>query len=74
MEIKSNGNALTGTNATVMLESGDHISVAYKNSRGEFNVFNVSAQHLVFLASHEQTGSTMIVRPSTGLQFVEGNK
>ena len=72
MEIKSNRNALNGTNATVMMESGDHISIAYKNPHtGEFNVFNITAQHLVFMASHEQTQNALLVRPA-GCEFVKG--
>lgn len=57
--------------ANIEMESGDHLSVSYKNPRtGEYDVFNISAQHLVFLVTHEQTEATMLLRPSTGVQYV----
>jgi hypothetical protein len=61
-------------NATVLLKSGDHISVGYIDPNGRFNCFNLSAQHLVFLVSHQETEATMLCRPAVGVQFVEGTK
>lgn len=60
-------------NATVLMKSGDHLSVAYIDPRGVVNTINISAQHLIFLATHEQSEATMLVRPS-GVQFVPGVK
>lgn len=59
-----------GTNATVTMSSGDHISIGYTNSAGVWNCFNISAQHLVFLAAHEQSEACMMIRPSTGVQYI----
>lgn len=56
-------------NATVLMKSGDHLSVGYIDPRGVFHSFNISAQHLVFLASHEQSEATLLIRPS-GVQYV----
>lgn len=76
MDIKSyKGNINGAENATVELKSGDHLSVAYKDPHsGQFNVFNITAQHLVFLVTHEQTEATMMIRPSVGVQYVEPAK
>ena len=72
MDIKAWGKEIKGVeNATVEMKSGDHLSVAYKDPHtGEFHVFNVSAQHLVFLVTHEQSEATMMIRPSVGVQYV----
>jgi hypothetical protein len=61
-------------NATVLMKSGDHLSVGYIDSRGTFHCFNISASHLVFLATHQQSEATLLIRPSTGVQFVPGIK
>jgi hypothetical protein len=61
-------------NASVVMESGDHLSVGYTDPSGKFHVFNISAQHLVFMAYHEGTESAMLIRPNTGLQFVPGQR
>lgn len=72
MEIKSGQKTLLGSNATVVLESGDHVSVAYKDPlTGQFNVFNIHAQHLVFIATHEQSDNTLLVRRG-GCEMVQG--
>jgi lipocalin len=58
------------TNATIELKSGDHLAVAYKDPyTSEYHVLNISAQHLVFLVTHEQTEATMMIRHS-GVQYV----
>lgn len=76
MDIKAWGKEINSVeNATVEIKSGDHLSVAYKDPHtGQFNVFNITAQHLVFLVTHEQTEATMMIRPSVGVQFVPGAK
>ena len=61
-------------NATVLMKSGDHLSVGYIDPKGSFHNFNISAQHLVFLVTHEQSEATMLIRPSSGVQFVPGVK
>jgi len=57
-------------NATVMMESGDHLTVGYRTPRGEFHTFCISAQHLIFMATHEQSEATIFIRPSLGVQYV----
>jgi hypothetical protein len=75
MDFKSRIMNVSGVeNATVLMKSGDHLSVGYICPHGKFHSFNISAQHLVFLATHEQSEATMIIRPSVGVQFVEGVK
>ncbi len=74
MEFKSPIMNVNGVgNATVLMQSGDHLSVGYIDPRGVFHNINISAQHLVFLATHEQTEATLLIRPS-GVQFVPGVK
>lgn len=59
-------------NGTVTMESGDALSVAYTDPNGKTHVFNILAQHLVFLVTHEGTNNSLLVRPSVGCQFVPG--
>ena len=74
MEFKSyQGNVDGVANASVLMASGDHLSVGYIDPRGIFHNFNISASHLVFLATHEQSEATLLIRPS-GVQFVPGIK
>jgi len=74
MEFKSyQGNVDGVANASVLMASGDHLSVGYIDPRGVFQNFNISAQHLIFLVTHEQSEATMMLRPS-GVQFVPGIK
>lgn len=61
-------------NGTVIMESGDNLSVAYTDPNGKSHVFNISAQHLVFLVTHEQTEATMMCRPAIGVQYVEPSR
>jgi hypothetical protein len=63
MEIKAGSQAITAPNGTVVMESGDHLSVAYKTPDGKFHIFNISAQHMVFIATHEASDTSVIVRP-----------
>lgn len=74
MEIRTASITAHGTNATVLLNNGDHVSIGYTDPNGKFHTLNITAQHLVLMASHEQTGATMIFRPSVGVQFIEGSK
>jgi hypothetical protein len=65
MEIKSLDKVITGTaNATIRLDSGDTVSIAYTSHDGKTNIINVTAQHLVLMAVHEQTEKAIICRPS----------
>ena len=50
-------------NATVEMKSGDHLSVAYTGPDGKTNIINLSARHLVFIAMHEGTDTSIICRP-----------
>jgi len=61
-------------NATVSLESGDTISVAYTDPNGKPHILNITAQHLVLIVVHEQTDAAMIMRPSVGVQFNQPSK
>lgn len=61
-------------NGRVILDSGDTLSVCYTDPRGTVHIFNITAQHLVMMVSHEETESAMICRPSSKLEFVPGNK
>lgn len=75
MDIRTPGQDLKGiSNATVLLKTGESISVGYIDPKGHFHSFNVMAQHLVFMVTHEETEATMICRPSTGIQYVEPAK
>jgi hypothetical protein len=64
MEIKSGQDVIVGSNATAVMESGDHLSVSYKNSHGVWHTFNLSARHLVFIADHEQSAAAIVIRPA----------
>ena len=74
MEIRCGGSAMGGTNATVTMSSGDHLSVGYKDPVGRWNTFVISAQHMIFLATHEQSEACMLIRPSAGVQYVPPSK
>lgn len=64
MHIKARGQEiLEASNATVRMSSGDHISVEYTSPDGRSEVITLSAQHLVFLARHEGTDTSIICRP-----------
>lgn len=64
MHIKAWDKEIVGVaNATVEMKHGDHISVAYTDPRGVTNIITLSAQHLVFLARHEGTDTSIICRP-----------
>lgn len=72
MHIMSWGQEITGTrNATVRLDSGDSVSVAYKTPDGRDEIITITAQHLVLLATHERTDASIIVRPG-GVATVDG--
>lgn len=75
MHIKAWGKEIKDVrNGTVTMESGDALSVAYTDPHGKSHVFNIQAQHLVFLVTHEATEATMLCRPAVGVQFVEPAK
>jgi hypothetical protein len=72
MHIKAWGKEIKDVrNGTVTMDSGDSLSVAYTDPNGKTHIFNVMAQHLVFMVTHEQTEATMMCRPAVGVQFVE---
>lgn len=72
MHIKAWGKEISDVrNGTVTMESGDSLSVAYTDPHGKIHVFNILAQHLVFLVTHEQTEAAMICRPAVGVQYIE---
>lgn len=71
MEIKTLGQEIKGgTTATVRLDSGDYISIAYTDPRGTTNVITVSAHHLVMIAMHEDSDTSIICRPE-GITVVD---
>jgi hypothetical protein len=75
MQIKAlNSHIQDTSNATVTMNSGDHLSVGYTDPNGKFHIFDISAQHLVFLVSHRESEATMLIRPSVGVQYVEPPK
>ena len=61
-------------NATVLMKSGDHLSVGYIDPRGKFHSINISALQLGLLVGRARSEAAMIIRPSTGVQFVPGIK
>jgi len=61
-------------NGTVVMESGDHLSIMYTDPHGKSHTINVSAQHLVLMVSHEQTDAALIFRPAVGVQFSPPSK
>ena len=75
MDFKSPIMIVSGVeNATVLMQSGDHLSVGYKDPNGKFHSINISTQHLAVLATHEQSGAAMIIRSSFGAEFIQGTK
>lgn len=72
MKIKAWSNEIEGpSNATVEMNSGDVISIAYTNPRGESHIITVSAQHLVFIARHEETDMSILCRPGNVVELVK---
>lgn len=73
MHIKAWDQEIVGpANATVDMKTGDTISIAYTDPRGETNVITVIAQHLVMIAEHEGSKNALLIRPSKGCEFVPG--
>jgi hypothetical protein len=71
MEIKSYDKVISGNaNATVTMDKGDTLSIAFKDTSGEYQVINVAIQGCVAVVTHEQSDDTMVVR-RRGSQFVK---
>lgn len=71
MKIRAGDKEVNGAfNATVVMASGDVISISYTSPRGDSHIITVSAQHLVFLARHEGTDKTILCRPN-GVSVVQ---
>jgi hypothetical protein len=62
------------SNATVLMKSGDRLSVGYTDTNGKFHTFNIAAQNLVFLVSHQESEAAMLIRPSVGIQYIEPDR
>lgn len=58
-------------NATVIMESGEHLSVAFKDKVGEYQVVNLMIRDAVMVVTHEQTDNSLVVRRN-GDQYVKG--
>lgn len=56
--------------------SGDSVMLTYKDPHGKEHTLNITTQHLVMFAEHEQSGAAMIMRPSipTGVQYLPPSK
>ena len=75
MQIRAWGNEIKDVrNGTVVMESGDSLSVGYTDPHGKFHTININVQHLVMIVSHEQSEAAMIFRPAVGVQFVPPSK
>lgn len=73
MHIKARDKEIEGPeNATIRMNSGEHVSIAYTSPDGRTEVINIMAQHLVMIAEHEGSKSALLIRPSAGCQFVPG--
>ena len=71
MEIKSLDKKITGPNASVVMDNGDTLAVAFKDETGHYQVINVVVQGRVAVVSHEQSDDSIVVR-RRGTQFVKG--
>lgn len=73
MEFKALTKTVKAENATVVMDSGDHLSIAFKDLMGEYQVINVKIQGRVCLIEHEQTQDAMIARRNQTI-FVKDSK
>jgi hypothetical protein len=62
---------IEGSNGTVEMESGDHLSIAFRDKAGELQVVNVPVLGAVCVIEHEQTCDALVVRRNKA-QFVAG--
>lgn len=62
---------INGSNGTIEMESGDHLSIAFKDKTGELQVINVRVQGAVCVVEHEQTSAAIVVRRDR-TQYVAG--
>jgi hypothetical protein len=51
------------SNATVVLDSNDTVSVAYPAADGTTHVISIIARHMVLIAQHEATEKAIVCRP-----------
>lgn len=62
MKVNIWNQVINGSNGTVEMESGDRLSIAFRDKTGELQVINVHVQGAVCVVTHEQTDDAMVVR------------
>ena len=72
MEIKALTKVVKAENATITMDSGDHLSIAFKDLKGDYQVVNIKIQGKVCLIEHEQTQDALIVRRNQAI-YVKDN-
>jgi hypothetical protein len=71
MIFKCGNKELSGANATIRMESGDHVSVAFTDLSGDTRVVTIRVQGKVMLVNDEKTEGSLLIR-SAGCHFEQG--
>jgi len=71
MEIKSLNKMINAENAVITMESGDRITIAFKDKAREYQVVNIQVQGGIMVVNHEQTDDALVVRRNSA-QYVKG--
>jgi len=73
MKIKCLQTECNGPNATVQMESGDNLSIAFVDLSGQARIVNITVQGKVMLVTDAKTDSSLLVRSkSVYFQYGEG--
>lgn len=72
MKIKCQNKELEGLNATVRMESGDHLSVAFTDLQGVSRIITLSVQGKVMLVNDTKTDDSLIMRNAENY-FLKGD-
>jgi galactokinase len=74
MELGFNGKKVGGVdNATAVMGSGDHLTVAYKNVDGKLRLVTIAVQGSVMVITAEHTQDSLVLRHQ-GVQFIEDKR
>lgn len=65
MKIKCLNNELNGSNATIVMESGDHVSIAFTDLNGDSRIITVSVQGKVLVVNEPKMDASLLVRANS---------
>lgn len=62
---------IEGSNGTIVMESGDHLSIGYADHKNNFQTITIQLRGTTCLIEHEQTQDVVIIR-SSKTHYVKG--